>query len=111
MKLQAIILLTSVLVYTTEQVKIPLMVSGNRSKMMCCKAKMKCHKKMSNKPANNCDGNSCINCPLGNVFTFRSIAHNIVNIPQFKKKFVSLKTDLVSGVYSKVWRPPVVSQS
>ena len=109
MKLQAFILLISVLVYTTEQVKIPFMVSSNHNKMMCCKAKMKCHKKMANKPANNCDGNSCINCPLGSVFTLRSISINSVLIPQFKKEFGPLKTDLVSGVYFKVWRPPVVS--
>ena len=105
MKLQAVILLISVLVYTTEQIKIPLMVSGNHSKMMCCKAKMKCHKKMPKKPTNNCDGNSCINCPLANVFTLQSISNNNVLIPQFKKEFIPLKTDLVSGVLFQSMAP------
>jgi hypothetical protein len=109
MKLQALIIFLSILVYTTEQVKIPLMVGSNHNKMMCCKAKMKCHKKMTNKPTNNCDGSNCINCPLGNIFTLQSISSTSVFIPQFKKEFVPLKTNLVSGVYWKVWRPPVVS--
>ena len=99
MKLRVIILLIPILVYTTEQIKIPLMIGSKCSKIMCSKAKMKCHKKMANKPANNCEGNSCVNCPLANVFTFRSVAGNAVVISQLKMEYVPLKTDLLCGIY------------
>lgn len=109
MKLHAFILLMSILVYTTELVKIPLIAGSNQHKTMCCKAKMKCPKKMPGKGADNCDGNNCINCPLGNIFTLQSISAGGVVMAGFKKEFVPLKTNIVPGVYSKVWRPPVVS--
>jgi hypothetical protein len=108
-KLQAIIISICIIAYTTEQIKIPLTIGSNHSKMMCCKAKMKCHKKMSNKPANSCDGNNCMNCPLGNIFTLQSINNTSIIIPQFKKEFIPLKTTLVLGVNWQVWRPPIVS--
>ena len=85
------------------------MVNNHHNKTMCCKAKMKCHKKMTDKPGNNCDGSSCINCPLGNLFTSQSINNTGIVTLQFKKEFLPLKTDVVSGVYWKVWRPPSVS--
>lgn len=109
MKFNAFILLISVLVYATEQIKIPLVISKPQ-KISCCKAKLKCHKKMSDKTSGGCEGNSCINCPLGSTFPFQSVSNSTTTIiPQFKKEFVPLKTKLVSGFYFKVWRPPVVS--
>lgn len=109
MKLQAIIISVCIITYTTEQIKIPLALCNNHSKMMCCEAKKKCHKKMADKPVKNCDGNNCINCPLSNIFTLQSI-NNTINIGiQFKKEFIPLKTTLVTGVNWQVWRPPIVS--
>jgi len=109
MKIQAIIISICIIAYTTEQIKIPLTIGSDHSKMMCCKAKMKCHKKMNNKPSKSCDGNNCINCPLGNIFTLQSTNNTSILISQFKKEFIPLKTTLVSGVNWQVWRPPIVS--
>jgi hypothetical protein len=109
MKIQAIIMSICIIAYTTEQIKIPLTIGSNHSKMMCCKAKMKCHKKMNNKPSNSCDGNNCINCPLGNIFTLQSINNTTFFKPHFEKEFIALKISLVSGVNWQVWRPPIVS--
>lgn len=109
MKLQAIIISICIITYTTEQIKIPLAIGSNHNKTMCCKAKMKCHKKMADKPVKSCDDNNCINCPLANIFTLQSINDTSIIIPQFSKEFVPLKTSLVSGVNRQVWRPPIIS--
>jgi hypothetical protein len=109
MKLQAFIISICIIAYTTEQVKIPLAMSSTQSKTICCKAKVKCHKKMTDKPVKSCEGNNCINCPLGNIFTLQLINNTVIGIPPFKKEFVPLKTPLVSGVDWQVWRPPIVS--
>jgi len=108
MKVQALIIFLSILVYATEQVSVPLMISSPK-KMTCCMAKMKCHKKMADKTPKNCEGMNCINCPLANTFPLQSMNNEAIIIPPYNKEFVPLKTNLVSGVYWKVWRPPVVS--
>jgi hypothetical protein len=64
---------------------------------------------MADTPGNNCDGSSCINCPLGNLFTSQSINNMGILILQSEKEFAPLKTNLVSGIHWKVWRPPSVS--
>ena len=108
MKFNAFIILISVLVYATEQVKIPLIISKPQ-KVSCCKEKLKCHKKMSDKPSGSCEENSCLNCPLTTTFVIVPINITTTIVSQFTNEFVPLKTKLVSGFYCKVWRPPVVS--
>ncbi len=108
MKLHAIIISICIIAYITEQIKILSTIDSNSSKMVCSKEKMKCHKKMNNKPSNSCNGNNCINCPLSNTFTLQSINNTSIIIPQFEKEFVTLKTSLVSGITWQVWRPPIV---
>ncbi|KAA9041220.1 hypothetical protein FW778_04075 [Ginsengibacter hankyongi] len=110
MKLPAIIILLSILFYTAELVKIPLAIgSRHNDKTMCCKVKMKCHKKNNNKPVTTCDGSNCLNCPLGNFFTCHSISNTSVPVAQHNREFVSLKANVLPGVGKEVWRPPVVA--
>ena len=107
MKLQAIILALTIVTYVTENTRIPLVIKSN-DKEMCCKAKMKMHKKTNSKPA-KCNNNSCINCPLINTFTFHPFLSADIITVQFSNKFYPLETKTVTGVYWKVWRPPDVS--
>jgi hypothetical protein len=116
MKITAFILLVSFASYFTEIIQIPLFLNESPSKTLrCSKMKIDNCMKMRNKGksdkgnSHNCNGITCLDCPLCYISIPVYYNNNVIVHIQSKKTYSTSKSNWISFYTSDVWKPPKVA--